>query len=178
MMKKVSAVVYSLLLATMADGFTSAPTSFVARTSPIPTIAHRAASMDSKTDEKEDQTSTDSDTTEEPLDPAAVWALQLESAEVQEVRAELVQKYLSLGRTQEYAEREVDEFLSDPERSQQFLEMRRYANAQAEELMGFEVWVQLFGAFALGLGGQSAFKYYHAYKSVYGPGEGPLPWLP
>lgn len=176
-MKKVSAVVCSLLLATMANGFTSVPTSFIAQTSTLPTIAHRAASMDSKTDEK-DQTSADSDTPEETPDPAAVWALQLESEEVQEVRAELVQKYLSLGRTQEYAEREVDEFLSDPERSQQFLEMRRYANAQAEELMGFEIWIQLFGAFALGLGGQSAFKYYHAYRSVYAPGEGPLPWLP
>uniref|UniRef100_A0A7S2HA71 Uncharacterized protein n=1 Tax=Helicotheca tamesis TaxID=374047 RepID=A0A7S2HA71_9STRA len=198
-MKKVS-VVLSLLFASMAEGFTSVPTSFVSRSSPVTAIPFRAASMSSEADEKNkesssetttpadatvmastgdiDSDSAESTSTETTTAPAEVLATQLDSFEVQEVRAELIQKYISLGRTQEYAEREVDEFLSDPERSEQFLEMRRYANAQAEELMGFEIWVQLFGAFALGLGGQFAIKYYNAYRSVYPHGEGPLPWLP
>ena len=99
----------------------------------------------------------------EDLDQAAAWELQLQTKEVEEVRQELIQKYISLGRTLEYAEKEVDQFLSDPERSQQFLDMRRYAKAQANDL-GFESLFQIGGAFMLGLGFTVGANYYSAYK--------------
>jgi len=105
----------------------------------------------------------------------ANWMSELDSKEVQEVRNELIQKYLSLGRTMEYAEMEVDKFLSDPERSSQFLEMRRYAKANND--LGFEFIFQLGGAFLLGLSGNVAVKYFAAYKDVYPDGGGPIPFL-
>lgn len=105
----------------------------------------------------------------------ANWMSELDSKEVQEVRNELIQKYLSLGRTMEYAEMEVDKFLSDPERSSQFLEMRRYAKANND--LGFEFIFQLGGAFLLGLSGNVAVKYFAAYKDVYPDGSGPIPFV-
>jgi len=86
------------------------------------------------------------------------WQMQLESEEVKEVRGELIQKYINKGKTLEYASKEVDQFLSDPNRSQQFLEMRRYAKRQND--LGFEFGVQLVGAFMIGLLGQIAMKYF------------------
>ncbi|GMH54850.1 hypothetical protein TrRE_jg6885 [Triparma retinervis] len=55
------------------------------------------------------------------------WVQRLASTEVEEVRIELIEKYLELGRTQEFAENEVDNFLNDRERSEKFLDMRRIA---------------------------------------------------
>lgn len=88
------------------------------------------------------------------------WMEQLQSSEIQEVRREMVAKYLSFGKTLEDAEREVDKFLSDPEQSLQYLEMRQYAKSQ--ELMGSnaESLMFLVGAFLLGLFGSAAIKYF------------------
>lgn len=110
------------------------------------------------------------------LSPEEEWRLQLDSEEVAEVRQELIQKYLSSGRSMEYAEKEVDKFLSDPKRSAQFLEMRRYAKAQANDL-GFEFIFQLGGAFAIGLIANVGVKYYASYKQVYPNHDGPIPFL-
>jgi hypothetical protein len=90
---------------------------------------------------------------------------------------ELVQKYLSAGKSREFAEEEVDKFLSDPERSEQYLEMRRYAKAQANELMGFETVLVIGGSFVLGLVGNVGLKYLLAYKEVFPNHDGPIPLL-
>lgn len=55
--------------------------------------------------------------------------------------------------------------------------MRRYAKAQADELMGFESIFVIGGAFFLGLGGNVLIKYISAYKDVYPDGNGPIPFL-
>mmetsp|Transcript_7450 Transcript_7450/g.10691 ORF Transcript_7450/g.10691 Transcript_7450/m.10691 type:complete len:199 (-) Transcript_7450:1188-1784(-) len=112
----------------------------------------------------------------DPLDPQAVWQEQLKSEEVQEVRREIIQKYLSMGIDQQKAEQDVDAFLSDREKSLQYLEMRRYAAAQADEL-GPDFFLQLLGAFLLGLFANVGVKYLSAYKSVYPDGNGPIPFL-
>ena len=91
----------------------------------------------------------------------------LKSAEIQEVRQELLMKYVQLGKSPEDAEREVDNFLSDPEQSEQYLEMRRYAKAQADEL-GFELYLQLGGAFLIGLAATVLPKYISAYQVSFG----------
>ncbi len=90
---------------------------------------------------------------------------------------ELIQKYISAGKSREFAEEEVDEFLSDPERSEQFLDMRRYAKAQANELMGFETVFVIGGAFFLGLLGNVGVKYFAAYREVFPNHDGPIPFL-
>ena len=76
----------------------------------------------------------------------------------------MIQKYLSFGKSRDEAEGEVDTFLSDPERSQQYLEIRRYANAQKNELMGFESVLTIGGAFVLGLMGTVGMKYFNALQ--------------
>jgi hypothetical protein len=101
----------------------------------------------------------------------------LSYTQLQEVRMELISKYLSAGKSQEYAEQEVDKFLSDPVRSEKYLDMRRYAKAQADELMGFESIFVIGGAFVLGLTGNVLIKYIAAYKEVYPNGDGPIPFL-
>ena len=65
------------------------------------------------------------------------------------IRAELVQKYVDLGHDEEFAAGEVDYFLADPERCAQYVEMRREAMAQGDDL-GFEDFAQLAGAFLIG----------------------------
>lgn len=105
----------------------------------------------------------ESDEVIDPLDEEAVWQEQLKSEEVQEVRVELIQKYLQMGRERDAAEADVDAFLSDRERSLQYLEMRRYAAAQADEL-GPELFLQLGGAFSIGLFATVGIKYFNAYK--------------
>ena len=76
-----------------------------------------------------------------------------------EIRQELIDKYLSLGRTYEYAETEIDEFLSDPSRSQKYLDMRKYVKSQQDASMGFENFLFYAGAFVFGLLGDFIFKY-------------------
>ena len=60
----------------------------------------------------------------------------------------MVQKYVELGKKREEALVEVDRFLSDPEQSHPYLEMRR--SAKSQELVGPEFFVQLLGSFAIG----------------------------
>jgi len=93
-----------------------------------------------------------------------LWGQQLNSQEVQEVRRELVLKYTSLGSSPEVAEQEVDEFLSDKERCQQYLEMRRYAQAQADDLADFSSVGQLGLAFVIGMIGTVGPKLYDVYQ--------------
>uniref|UniRef100_A0A7S2UB18 Uncharacterized protein n=1 Tax=Attheya septentrionalis TaxID=420275 RepID=A0A7S2UB18_9STRA len=81
------------------------------------------------------------------------WRDQLQSKEVQRVREDLLRNFLRQGRSREYAEAEVDEFLNDPERSQPFLEMKRYAASQADDLLApepiFQCILAFFSGFAL-----------------------------
>jgi len=113
----------------------------------------------------------------EGLSPDEITALELKNQEMTEVRMELIQKYISAGKSREFAEEEVDKFLSDPERSEQFLDMRRYAKAQANELMGFETVFVIGGAFFLGLLGNVGVKYFAAYREVFPNHDGPIPFL-
>lgn len=140
-------------------------------------IAHRATtksripSFASTIDRNADNPST------ENLSADEITALEMKNKEMEDVRMELVQKYVSAGKSPEYAEEEVDKFLSDPDRSEKYLEMRRYAKAQAEELMGFETVFVIGGAFFLGLMGNVGVKYFLAYKEVYPGHDGPIPFL-
>mmetsp|Transcript_23029 Transcript_23029/g.26279 ORF Transcript_23029/g.26279 Transcript_23029/m.26279 type:complete len:172 (+) Transcript_23029:156-671(+) len=88
------------------------------------------------------------------------WIEQLQSSEIQEVRAEMVNKFLSFGKTAEEAEKEVDKFLCDPEQSLQYLEMRQYAKEQQLVGSNVESIMSLAGAFALGLIGTMTIKYF------------------
>ncbi len=76
------------------------------------------------------------------------WLKQLQSTEIQQVRNEIVQKYVQLGKTLEEAQVDVDRFLADPEQSYPYLEMRR--SAKSQELVGPELFLQLAGSFAVG----------------------------
>lgn len=120
---------------------------------------------------------TNEDSPPSDLSPEEAAALEIKNQEITEVKQELIAKYLSAGKSQDFAEQEVEKFLSDPERSEQYLEMRRYAKAQANELMGFESIFIVGGAFFLGLTGQVGMKYLAAYKDVYPGGDGPIPFL-
>jgi hypothetical protein len=89
--------------------------------------------------------------------PTTSWVDQLKAPLMQDVRDELIQKYMAQGVLQETAEQEVDLFLEDTERSQQYLEMRMYAQLQADDL-GVEFGLQLLGAFVLGFLGLAALQ--------------------
>jgi hypothetical protein len=103
------------------------------------------------------------------------WSLQLDTKLMQEVRAELVQKYVDQGVSHTVAEQEVGVFLQDKDRSEKYLEMRAYAAAQADDL-GM-TGLQIFAGFLVGFIGIAGPKYYAAYKSVYPDGGGPISFL-
>jgi hypothetical protein len=84
-----------------------------------------------------------------PTSPTISWVDQLKAPLMQDVRSELIQKYVAQGVSQDTAEQEVDWFLQDTERSQQYLEMRMYAQLQADDF-GVEYGLQVLGAFLLG----------------------------
>mmetsp|Transcript_32763 Transcript_32763/g.50832 ORF Transcript_32763/g.50832 Transcript_32763/m.50832 type:complete len:161 (+) Transcript_32763:148-630(+) len=86
----------------------------------------------------------------------------LDETLLEEVRLELVQKYLAQGITQEEAEQEVDVFLADKDRSEKYLEMRMYAAAQADDL-GLGLGLQLVGGFLIGFIGIVGPKYFQAH---------------
>mmetsp|Transcript_27861 Transcript_27861/g.42182 ORF Transcript_27861/g.42182 Transcript_27861/m.42182 type:complete len:168 (+) Transcript_27861:154-657(+) len=148
------------LLFTIANAFTI-PSSF-----PKPQMLTTSRSMpiSSQSDESSEVSAINSsdEDNEKMLNDSMrqEWMEQLQSSEIQEVRKEMVAKYVSFGKTLEDAEREVDKFLSDPEQSLQYLEMRQYAKSQ--ELMGSnaESMFLLIGAFFLGLAGTVAIKYF------------------
>ena len=104
------------------------------------------------------------------------WEEQLQTPLMQEVRVELINKYLENGVSHEVAEKEVTIFLNDRERSEKYLEMRTYAQAQADDL-GIGFGLQLMGGFLVGFVGIAAPKYIAAYKQVYPDGNGPIPFL-
>lgn len=90
------------------------------------------------------------------------------------IRGELVQKYIALGHSEEYATNEVNYFLEDSERSAQFVEMRRIAMAQGNDL-GIENFVQFAAAFSFGLVGSWAMNHFHAIQAA--SPDGGLPWI-
>lgn len=77
----------------------------------------------------------------------------------QEVRQELIEKYLAFGKSLDIAESEVDRFLRDPDRSRQFLDMRRYNKAQKDAMLGFESPLMFLAAFSLGMIGNYYFHF-------------------
>lgn len=72
-----------------------------------------------------------------------------EQLELETIRKELIQKYLSMGHSLEDASSEVEYFLADEERSREYVEMRRIAMARGNDL-GIEMIVQFGGAFFVG----------------------------
>eukprot|EP00559_Dactyliosolen_fragilissimus_P005062 CAMPEP_0184855122 /NCGR_PEP_ID=MMETSP0580-20130426/441_1 /TAXON_ID=1118495 /ORGANISM="Dactyliosolen fragilissimus" /LENGTH=170 /DNA_ID=CAMNT_0027349551 /DNA_START=75 /DNA_END=587 /DNA_ORIENTATION=+ len=157
-----------LLLTTVTLGFSGVASGFVISPQPYSqkstTTATTTPSTLSSTSTGDDTSSQSSNNNADGAE-SSEWIANLQSKEVDEVRQELIQRYITLGKSQEYAEKEVEEFLSDPERSEQFLEMRRYSKAQADEL-GFESVFQIGGAFILGLIGQVGFKLFSASQHV------------
>lgn len=89
--------------------------------------------------------------------------LPQQSAEIEEMKKELIAKYAEMGKSRELAEAELDEFFNDNEKSRKYLEMREYAQSQAD-LLGPELYLQFAGYFLLGVLGTAGPKYYHAYK--------------
>ena len=79
------------------------------------------------------------------------------------IRKELIQKYITLGHSEEYATREVNYFLEDAERSKQYVEMRRIAMARGNDL-GIENIVQFAAAFLVGMVGSWALDSWHTLQ--------------
>ncbi len=86
-----------------------------------------------------------------------------EQREMETIRGELVQKYIALGHSEEYAAREVNYFLDDSERSKQYVEMRRIAMARGNDL-GIENYVQFIAAFLVGMLGSWVLNSWHAIQ--------------
>mmetsp|Transcript_25674 Transcript_25674/g.53599 ORF Transcript_25674/g.53599 Transcript_25674/m.53599 type:complete len:167 (-) Transcript_25674:338-838(-) len=81
-----------------------------------------------------------------------------EQREMETIRTELIEKYISLGHSEEYAGHEVAYFLADSERSKQYVDMRRIAMAGGNDL-GIENIVQFAAAFLVGVLGSWALNY-------------------
>lgn len=96
-----------------------------------------------------------------------------ENLEMETIRRELVEKYIALGHSEEYAAREVNYFLEDSERSAQYVEMRRVAMARGNDL-GIENFVQFAAAFFVGMSGGWLMNYWHSIQTA---NEGGLPWI-
>jgi len=90
------------------------------------------------------------------------WRRRLRTSEVQNVRKELIKKYLAMGRTEDVAIREVDEFLNDRERSTPFLEMRHYAKVHQD--LGPEIPIIFILFYLLGLAGSVIMDVYTANR--------------
>ena len=88
----------------------------------------------------------------------------MEASYYNEVRQELIEKYVSAGNTFEVAEAEVDAFLSDTQRSSDYLEMRLRAKEESD--LGFEEIVRYALAFTIGILTNLAAKYYLAFSTV------------
>lgn len=110
-----------------------------------------------------DRISNEDDTTQDQEE----WTARLNSAEVEEVRVELIDKYLELGRSKEFAENEVDNFLADRERSEKFLDMRRIAKEAEIGAFSPQVGLQLGLAFILGLVLNVISRYWAAFSAAY-----------
>lgn len=97
-----------------------------------------------------------------------------ELREMETIRGELVQKYIALGHSEEYAAREVNYFLEDSGRSREFVEMRRVAMARGNDL-GIETTVQFAAAFFVGWLGSWGIHSLQAFQAA-NP-DGGLPWI-
>lgn len=84
----------------------------------------------------------------------------IEQREMETIRLELVQKYIALGHTSEYATREVSYFLDDDERSKQYVEMRRVAMKRGNDF-GIEDYIQFGAAFVVGWVGSFVLNSWH-----------------
>mmetsp|Transcript_13258 Transcript_13258/g.31024 ORF Transcript_13258/g.31024 Transcript_13258/m.31024 type:complete len:171 (-) Transcript_13258:184-696(-) len=73
-------------------------------------------------------------------------------------RASLIQKYLDLGKTQEYAEEEVAAFLDDPERSTDYMMQFAFAEAPGSLKQDPNQMFQYAGIFVFGFFGSAAVK--------------------
>lgn len=87
----------------------------------------------------------------------------IQQRELDTIRKELIQKYITLGHSEEYASREVNYFLEDAERSKQYVEMRRIAMARGNDL-GIENVVQFAAAFLVGMVGSWALDSLHTLQ--------------
>jgi hypothetical protein len=96
------------------------------------------------------------------VDQDDLWLQQLETPQIQQVRSEMLAKYISLGKSSEQAEKEVDEFLHDRERAQPFVEMRQYAKRKFDD-MGLEIVFQTSFIFLFCLFATLGLQYYSAY---------------
>jgi hypothetical protein len=96
-----------------------------------------------------------------------------EQLELETIRKELIQKYLSMGHSLEDATGEVEYFLADEERSREYVEMRRIAMARGNDL-GIEMIVQFGGAFLVGW---LASALVHHLDSIQAANQGGLPWI-
>ena len=110
-----------------------------------------------------------SDMAPKPRAPAA------NEDEMSIIRLELEQKYIALGHSPEYAAREVNYFLSDAERSAQYVEMRRIAMVRKNDDLGIEDFVQFAAAFLVGMVGSWLLNYWHSLQTTYP--DGGLPWI-
>jgi len=162
---KLSIISILLLATTTARAFTvTTPTALSSRTPPSPLQQQQQRKRQPKLAAAAIEADELAMSDEDRLKLEEEWRVQLQSDQVQEVRTELIEKYLSKGRDMEFAEKEVDKFLSDPERSLQYLEMRDYAKSQNE--LGFEGVAQLGAAFAIGLIGNVGVKYFTAWREA------------
>lgn len=90
---------------------------------------------------------------------------QMSTEEVLEIRNELIQKYLSFGRSQEHAEAEVDEFLRDEKRSAKYFDMKRYARKEGG-VMGFETAFQVCAYLLMGHIVSDMMRLYMDYQNL------------
>ena len=93
-----------------------------------------------------------------------------DTAIVQDIRRQLIQKYLDQGRgniSREVAEQEVDIFLQDQTRSEEYIEMRLEAQAKAGEDLGLGVLsLQMIGGFLLGFLGMILLRHLEMGQSM------------
>lgn len=85
--------------------------------------------------------------------------------EMDTIKTELIAKYVKMGHSEEYAKNEVDYFLQDSERSQQYVQMRRIAMAREGNDLGIEDIVQFVLAFVVGMSLSGVHDVYHLLVS-------------
>jgi len=142
--------VAALLLVKATNAFVKP--SFVARPSISPLFSASMGTTEGKVLAKQFQR----------MEQDELWLEQLSSPQIQQVRTEMLQKYIACGKSAETAEREVDAFLRDREKAQPFIEMRQYAKRKFDD-MGLEIIVQTTTIFFVCLFATIGLQYYSAY---------------
>lgn len=84
--------------------------------------------------------------------PEDSYEYRSDDALLDDVRQELVQKYLDQGEALSKAQQEVDYFLQDAGRSREYMSMRKYNLTQKEDGLGLDLFVgtQFLVAFIIG----------------------------